>query len=105
VPAAHARSKRSRNTHLPTPDDGTPDVDPLGLQTCLRNRGVPFEVLNDGDVTALAASMSLEKNAIIGKKRRAFLRCHLYIKVIFLPRQARDKHRESTQKELPCLSK
>ena len=27
---------------------------------------VPFEVLNDGDVTALAASMSLEKNAIIG---------------------------------------
>ena len=28
--------------------------------------GVPFEVLNDGDVTALAASMSLEKNAIIG---------------------------------------
>jgi predicted NBD/HSP70 family sugar kinase len=29
-------------------------------------RGVPFEVLNDGDVTALAASMSLEKNAIIG---------------------------------------
>jgi hypothetical protein len=66
VPAAHARSKRSRNTRLPTPDDGTPDVDPLGLQTCLRNRGVPFEVLNDGDVTALAASMSLEKNAIIG---------------------------------------
>jgi len=27
---------------------------------------VPFEVLNDGDVTALAASMSLKKNAIIG---------------------------------------
>jgi len=27
---------------------------------------VPFEVLNDGDVTALAASMSLERNAIIG---------------------------------------
>lgn len=27
---------------------------------------MPFEVLNDGDVTALAASMSLEKNAIIG---------------------------------------
>jgi hypothetical protein len=29
---------------------------------------------------------------------------HLYIKVIFLPRQARDKHRESTQKKL-VLSK
>eukprot|EP00747_Dinoflagellata_sp_TGD_P114590 gnl/TRDRNA2_/TRDRNA2_171956_c0_seq2.p1 gnl/TRDRNA2_/TRDRNA2_171956_c0~~gnl/TRDRNA2_/TRDRNA2_171956_c0_seq2.p1 ORF type:complete len:343 (+),score=61.54 gnl/TRDRNA2_/TRDRNA2_171956_c0_seq2:81-1109(+) len=27
---------------------------------------VPFEVLNDGDVTALAASMSLKRNAIIG---------------------------------------
>jgi hypothetical protein len=27
-----------------------------------------------------------------------FLR-HLYIKTIMLPRQARDKHRESTQKE------
>jgi predicted NBD/HSP70 family sugar kinase len=28
--------------------------------------GVPFEVLNDGDVTALAASMSLGRNAVLG---------------------------------------
>lgn len=27
---------------------------------------VPFEVLNDGDVTALAASMSLQRNAVLG---------------------------------------
>jgi len=26
---------------------------------------------------------------------------HLYINAVFLPRQARDKHRESTQKRLP----
>ena len=28
-----------------------------------------------------------------------YLRCHLYIKGTILPRQARDKHRESTQKK------
>jgi hypothetical protein len=28
------------------------------------------------------------------------LLCHLYIKCIILPRQARDKHRESTQKRV-----
>ena len=28
--------------------------------------GVPFEVLNDGDVTALAASMSLNRNSVLG---------------------------------------
>ena len=34
-----------------------------------------------------------------GKSRkRVLLRCHLYIEMIILPRQARDKHRESTQK-------
>jgi len=31
-----------------------------------RSYGVPFEVLNDGDVTALAASMSLGRNAVLG---------------------------------------
>jgi len=31
-------------------------------------------------------------------EKRHFLRCHLYIKVIFLPRQARDKHRENSKK-------
>jgi hypothetical protein len=30
-------------------------------------------------------------------RKMAFLRCHLYRKPIILPRQARDKHRESTQ--------
>ncbi|MDR1497867.1 MAG: hypothetical protein LBS59_05595 [Puniceicoccales bacterium] len=34
--------------------------------TIAREWGVPFEVLNDGDVTALAGSMSMGKNAIIG---------------------------------------
>jgi hypothetical protein len=35
----------------------------------------------------------------LGKKTRlVFLRCHFVLKIIILPRQARDKHRESTQK-------
>jgi hypothetical protein len=32
-------------------------------------------------------------------RKTAFLRCHLDIKTIILPRQARDKHRESTQQK------
>jgi hypothetical protein len=32
-------------------------------------------------------------------RKRVFLRCHLYIKMIFLPRQARDKHREKHSKK------
>lgn len=35
----------------------------LGLA---QSYGVPFEVLNDGDVTALAGSMSLGRNAVLG---------------------------------------
>ena len=35
----------------------------LGLA---KSNGVPFEVLNDGDVTALAGSMSLGRNAVLG---------------------------------------
>ena len=31
---------------------------------------VPFEVVNDGEVTALAGSMSLGKNAILGHRAR-----------------------------------
>jgi hypothetical protein len=42
-----------------------------------------------------------------GRKRRlrktAFL-SHFYIKTIILPRQARDKHRESTQKKMPFFA-
>ena len=37
-------------------------------------------------------------------EKRHFLRCHLYIKCIILPRQARDKHRESTQKRVIRVS-
>jgi hypothetical protein len=47
----------------------------------------------------------LEKNQLVnnltsfcGAKNATFLR-HLYIKTNILPRQARDKHRESTQKK------
>ena len=35
-----------------------------------------------------------------GKKTAYLLRCHFILKRIVLPRQARDKHRESTQKEV-----
>ena len=36
-------------------------------------------------------------------RKRVFLRCHFILKpIIILPRQARDKHRESTQKR--CVS-
>jgi hypothetical protein len=34
-------------------------------------------------------------------RKTAFLRCHLYIKTIILPRQARDKHRENSKKDVP----
>ena len=37
-------------------------------------------------------------------KKRHFLRCHLCIKCMILPRQARDKHRESTQKRVDGVS-
>eukprot|EP01046_Picozoa_sp_COSAG06_P024231 COSAG06_NODE_1963_length_7972_cov_10.409628_9_plen_129_part_00 len=43
------------------------------------------------------------RNLRAGKKA-GFLR-HLYIKVIVLPRQARDKHRGSTQKKPTVFSK
>jgi hypothetical protein len=36
-------------------------------------------------------------------RKTAFL-SHLYIKTNILPRQARDKHRESTQKKMPFLA-
>ena len=37
-------------------------------------------------------------------KRICLLRCHLILKTINLPRQARDKHRESTHKRERCVS-
>lgn len=36
------------------------------FQNLQQDYGVPFEVLNDGDVTALAASMALGRNAVLG---------------------------------------
>lgn len=40
-------------------------VGPL-FQTLKKEWGVPFEVLNDGEVTALAGAMSLKKSALLG---------------------------------------
>ena len=37
-------------------------------------------------------------------KETPLLRCHLDTKCIILPRQARDKHRESTQKKSAAFS-
>jgi hypothetical protein len=45
---------------------------------------------------ALGAFLSGKKQTQV--RKRHFL-SHLYIKCIILPRQARDKHRESTQKK------
>jgi hypothetical protein len=42
--------------------------------------------------------MGLPTDIVTGKKT-GFLRCHLYIKCIILPRQARDKHRENSKKD------
>jgi len=41
-------------------------VKPMFLEIAKRWPGTPFEVINDGDVTALAASMSLNRNAVLG---------------------------------------
>jgi hypothetical protein len=38
-----------------------------------------------------------------GRLRKRVFLSHLYIKMITLPRQARDKHRESTQKSVPAF--
>jgi hypothetical protein len=41
----------------------------------------------------------MTRAVVASVQKRHFLR-HLYIKTIILPRQARDKHRESTQKRV-----
>jgi predicted NBD/HSP70 family sugar kinase len=48
------------------PQDFETRVKPMFLDIAKRWPGVPFEVINDGDVTALAASMSLNRNAVLG---------------------------------------
>ena len=47
------------------PPDRFPEIKDLFLHL-RRELGVPLEVINDGDVTALAGSMSLEDTAILG---------------------------------------
>ncbi len=41
-------------------------VRPMFKKVCEAWGGVPFEIANDGEVTALAASMSLKDNAVLG---------------------------------------
>jgi hypothetical protein len=41
---------------------------------------------------------TLLHNGVV-RKRINLLRCHFIYKMIVIPRQARDKHRESTQKK------
>jgi hypothetical protein len=48
-----------------------------------------------GNVCLMAVQDSLQKTAFLS---------HLYITAIILPRQARDKHRESTQKKMPFFA-
>ena len=50
-----------------------------------------------------AMTASTEMLAQTNGKKTGFF-CHLYIKCIILPRQARDKHRESTQKRARFLA-
>jgi hypothetical protein len=50
-------------------------------------------------VRRISIRLSCARPAIQGQvRKRHFLRCHLYIKCIILPRQARDKHRENSKK-------
>jgi adenine C2-methylase RlmN of 23S rRNA A2503 and tRNA A37 len=47
-----------------------------------------------------AAVLGLTDSNLFGMGQKTpFLRCHLDIKCMILPRQARDKHRESTHKK------
>jgi len=47
-------------------EDFKTKVRPIFLEIAKEFPGVPFVVLNDGEVTALAGSISLQKNALIG---------------------------------------
>ena len=50
-------------------------------------------------VGRISIRLSCARPAIQGQvRKRHFLRCHLYIKCIILPRQARDKHRDNSKK-------
>jgi len=55
------------------------------------------------------ASIPLQPRCLLpllpaGLRRKQPCLSHLYIKTIILPRQARDKHRESTQKKIPFFA-
>jgi hypothetical protein len=73
----------------------------LLLLPLLRRRRLTWRRLRRSDLDGRAASLGwvLGREALIIPRygNGPFL-SHLYIKVIFLPRQARDKHRESAQK-------
>jgi hypothetical protein len=48
-----------------------------------------------------AAVLGLTDSNLFGMGQKTpFLRCHFRYKMHYLPRQARDKHRESTQKRM-----
>jgi predicted NBD/HSP70 family sugar kinase len=49
-----------------SPQDFEAKIKPIFMNLKAAWGGVPFEVANDGEVTALAGSMSLEKNAVLG---------------------------------------
>ena len=56
-------------------------------------------ISHTGKPVCANALVFLWVDALASSQARPRRRCsHLYIKTIFLPRQARDKHRESTQK-------
>ena len=48
------------------PDDFDRVIRPMFLDLRTEWNGVPFEVVNDGEVTALAGSMSMNDNAVLG---------------------------------------
>ena len=70
-----------------------------------------FTYLTDVDETTPAFAVIPKSRRIAniqelkGKKAHlSLLRCHFILNMIILPRQARDKHRKITQKEMICLT-
>jgi hypothetical protein len=49
--------------------------------------------------TALQAVLDTMRVLVLDEGKKTGFLSHLYIKVIFLPRQARDKHRENSKKK------
>jgi len=53
-----------------------------------------------GPISQITVELTPRFNVVQVRKRAGLFLRHLYIKCIILPRQARDKHRESTQKKM-----